>query len=46
MNMISASSYERKRIAGKKVNEFRDGTLILISMIFLFFKKTNLFKLK
>lgn len=40
MNMISASSYERKRIAGKKkVNEFRDGTLILISMIFLFFKK-------
>ena len=40
MNMISASSYERKRIAGKKkVNEFRDGTLILISMIFLFLKK-------
>ncbi len=40
MNMISASSYERKRIAGKKkVNEFKDGTLILISMIFLFFKK-------
>ena len=40
MNMISASSYERKRIAGKKkVNEFKDGTLILISMIFLFFRK-------
>lgn len=40
MNMISASSYERKRIAGKKkVNEFKDGALILISMFLLFFKK-------
>ena len=39
MTMISASSYERKRIGGKKkVNEFRDGFLILIQMIILFFK--------
>ena len=39
MKMISVSSYERKRIAGKKkVNEIKDGLLILISMIKLFFK--------
>ena len=39
MKIISSNSYERKRIAGiKKVNAFRDGTKILISMISLFFK--------
>tara|TARA_Y100000590_G_scaffold393649_1_gene472100 strand:- start:199 stop:861 length:663 start_codon:yes stop_codon:yes gene_type:complete len=39
MKMISVSSYERKRIAGKKkVNEIKDGLLILILMIKLFFK--------
>jgi len=39
MKIISSNSYERKRIAGiKKVNAFRDGTKILISMIGLFFK--------
>ena len=37
--MTSHSSWERKRIAGKKkVNEFRDGLKILIYMIKLFFK--------
>jgi len=40
LNIISSSSYERKRIAGKKkVNELRDGFLILIHMINLFFTK-------
>jgi len=35
-------SYERKRIAGKKkVNAFKDGTLILIKMIKLYFEKKN-----
>ena len=38
MKMISVSSYERKRIGGKKkVNELKDGFLILIHMIQLFF---------
>ncbi len=38
--LISSNSYERKRIAGKKkVNAFRDGFLILIYMIKIFFKK-------
>ena len=36
--MTSISSYERSRIAGKKkVNAIKDGFLILISMIGLFF---------
>ena len=40
MKMLSCSSYERKRIAGKKkVNAFRDGFLILIEMVNLFFTK-------
>jgi len=39
MNFINISSYERKRIAGKKkVNEFRDGFKILFYMIKIFFK--------
>ena len=39
MNFVDISSYERKRIAGKKkVNEFRDGFKILIYMIKSFFK--------
>ena len=39
--MICLPSYERSRIVGeKKVNEFKDGFLILISIIRLFiFKK-------
>ena len=38
--LISVSSHERSRIAGKKkVNEFKDGLLILTSMIKLYFKK-------
>ena len=37
---ISLPSYERSRIGGKKkVNEFKDGFLILISIIRLFIKK-------
>ena len=37
---ISHPSYERLRITGKKkVNEFKDGFLILISIIKLFIKK-------
>jgi len=37
--IISISSYERSRIAGvKKVNAIKDGFLILIAMIKLFFK--------
>ena len=40
MNIISISSYERKRIAGlKKVHAFKDGLQILIVMIRLFFQK-------
>ena len=40
MQMISTNSYERKRIAGKKkVNAFKDGLLILLCMIKLFFFK-------
>ena len=39
LSMLTSPSNERKRIAGKKkVNEFRDGFKILISMINLFFK--------
>ena len=38
--LISTPSYERPRIAGvKKVNAFKDGFLILASMIKLFFRK-------
>ncbi len=41
MKSISVGSYERKRIADKKkVNEFKDGLLILIEMIKLFFVKS------
>ena len=37
--LISVPSHERARIAGKKkVNEFRDGFLILINMIKIYFK--------
>ena len=40
MKLSSISSYERKRIAGvKKPNAFKDGLLILISMILLFIKR-------
>lgn len=40
MKIQSSSSFERKRIAGlKKVNAFKDGLLILIHMIKLFFWK-------
>ena len=40
LNMVSASSYERKRSAGKKkVNEFKDGMLILFHLITMFFKR-------
>ena len=39
MNYISIPSYEKKRIGGnKKVNEIRDGFLILSEIIILFFK--------
>ena len=35
----SISSYERSRISGeKKVNAIKDGLLILLAMIILFFK--------
>ena len=38
--MLCLPSHERPRIAGKKkVNEFKDGFLILISIIRLFIKK-------
>tara|TARA_B100000282_G_scaffold136755_1_gene98036 strand:- start:115 stop:783 length:669 start_codon:yes stop_codon:yes gene_type:complete len=38
-NISSIPSFERKRIAGKKnVSEFKDGLLILLKMIKLFFK--------
>ena len=37
--LISTPSFERKRIAGKKkVNAFKDGSMILIKMIKLFFQ--------
>lgn len=40
MKMGSFSSYERRRIAGKKkVNAFKDGWIILIYMIKIFFSK-------
>tara|TARA_B100001057_G_scaffold485576_1_gene565479 strand:+ start:946 stop:1617 length:672 start_codon:yes stop_codon:yes gene_type:complete len=40
LKIISTNSYERKRIGGfKKVNAFKDGLLILIQMIKLFFFK-------
>jgi len=40
MNLLTFPSYERKRIAGiKKVNEFKDGFLILFKMINLIFRK-------
>ncbi len=39
MNYISTPSYEKKRIGGrKKVNELKDGFLILLEMIKLFFR--------
>ena len=39
MKYFSIPSYEKKRIAGiKKVNAFKDGFLILLEMIRLFFK--------
>ena len=39
LSLSNSKSYERKRIAGKKkVNAFKDGLLILLSMIKLFFK--------
>ena len=38
LTLISKPAHERKRIAGKKkVNAFRDGTKILLSMTKLFF---------
>ena len=40
MSLLTFPSYERKRIAGiKKVNEFKDGFLILFKMISLIFRK-------
>ena len=40
MKMLSINSYERRRIAGvKKVSAFKDGLLILIHMVKLFFLK-------
>lgn len=40
--LMTSKSYERSRIAGlKKVNPFKDGLKILISMIKLFFTKLN-----
>ena len=39
MNYVSIPSYEKKRIGGKKkVNELKDGFLILSAIIKLFFK--------
>ena len=38
MLIKSSSSIEFKRIAGEKVNEFRDGLKILYSMVKLFLK--------
>ena len=40
MKYITMGSFERKRLKGKKkVNEFKDGFLILIAMLTFFFKK-------
>ena len=40
MKLGTISSHERKRIGGeKKVNEFKDGLMILIKMIKLYFDK-------
>ena len=40
MKLETISSYERKRIAGKKkVNEFKDGFLILLKMLNLIFRR-------
>ena len=40
MNYSNLGSYEKSRIAGsKKVNEFKDGFLILLFLIKNFFKK-------
>ena len=40
MNLMSISSYERKRIAGKKkVSAFKDGLQILIYMVKIYFSK-------
>jgi hypothetical protein len=40
MNYSNLGSYEKPRIAGtKKVNEFKDGFLILLFLIKNFFKK-------
>ena len=42
MKLNTNPSYERKRIAGKKkVNEFKDGLIILLKMISLIFKKKS-----
>ena len=39
MKLGSINAFERKRIAGKKkVNAFKDGFLIFVHMIKLFFK--------
>ena len=39
MNYTNLGSFERKRFAGtKKVNEFKDGFLVLMKIIKLFFK--------
>ena len=38
MKVENLGSFERKRFKGKKVNEFKDGFLILIEMIKLFLK--------
>ena len=39
MNYKSIPSFERKRIAGKKVNALKDGFLILIALMSFFFRK-------
>ena len=39
MNYVSIPSYELKRLAGKKVNELKDGFLILTQMLRLFVTK-------
>ena len=43
MRLCSVSAHEKKRIAGKKkVNEFRDGFIILLTMLKLFFNANSL----
>ena len=43
--LISSPSNEKARIAGKKkVNAFKDGLMILIAMIKLFFFKKSIIK--